>query len=141
LGDLCKRYDDYRPNKKRRNSEKETLGETQMVSEKKITRFRKDVEYISNSIIDILKDGSYNVKSFVLPTNPHNLLEIKINNSYFVIEFFFNRDFGNNDPQMGIYITENDHPECIYQDYFTYPIDEESIIDSIVGEISDFINE
>lgn len=104
-----------------------------------MTRFRKDVDYISNRIVEVLSNECGNINSYILPTSPHNLLEIRIGDCYFVVEFFFKKN-SYNDPQMGIFITNGFSPDCLYQDYFTYPIDEDSIVDFVVGEILDFIN-
>lgn len=104
-----------------------------------MNRFREDVDYISSSILDILSNECGEINSYILPTSPNNLLEIKINDSYFVVEFFLEKD-SNNDPQMGVFITDGFNPDCIYQDYFTYPINEDSVVDSVVGEILDYKN-
>ena len=102
-----------------------------------MNRFREDVDYISSSILDTLSNECGKINSYILPTSPNNLLEIKIDNSYFVVEFFLNKN-SNNDPQMGVFITDGFKPDCIYQDYFTYPINEDSVVDCVVGEILDY---
>lgn len=98
-------------------------------------RFRNNVDYISRSVVDILmNEAGVELKSYELPEDPHNIFNIKFTNKEFNIEFFLTPDF-DNDPNMGIYISEEGNSRYEHYEYFKYPINEDDIVDHIVGEI------